>query len=328
MGEIVLSWSFIQTFIIIMGLVFLAYKSIVFVPQGQKYVLERLGKYRKTLDSGANFTIPFIERWQKVDIRVKVLDIPRQKIITKDNAMLDVDAVVFHRVIDPQKSVYEIQDVEKAIEQLTLTNIRSVLGGMTLDESLSERDRINEELFKVVDQATDPWGIKISRIEIKDILPPPSVQEVMSQQLTAERNKRSQILAAEAEKEAEMIKSSGHREAAIMDAEGDKKSSILRAEAELEVISAQARGRKLMAEAEAEATRLLSLQLADGNTQAINYFLGLKYVEALQEIGRAPNQKLVLMPLEASQIIGSLAGISSVFKEITEITTKSPEKLD
>jgi regulator of protease activity HflC (stomatin/prohibitin superfamily) len=232
-----------------------------------------------------------------------VLDVPTQEVITKDNAMVSVDGVVFYQVLDAAKSAYEVNNLEVAILNLTMTNIRTVMGSMDLDELLSQRDKINHQLLHVVDDATSPWGIKVTRIEIKDIAPPKELVDSMARQMKAEREKRANILEAE-----------GFRQAAILKAEGEKQGAILSAEGQREAAFRQAEARERSAEAEAKATAVVSEAIAKGNVQAINYFLGVKYVEALQALSTAPNQKVILMPLEAANVIGAIGGIAELAK--------------
>jgi regulator of protease activity HflC (stomatin/prohibitin superfamily) len=232
-----------------------------------------------------------------------VLDVPTQEVITKDNAMVSVDGVVFYQVLDAAKSAYEVNNLEVAILNLTMTNIRTVMGSMDLDELLSQRDKINHQLLKVVDEATSPWGIKVTRIEIKDIAPPKELVDSMARQMKAEREKRANILEAE-----------GFRQAAILKAEGEKQSAILQAEGQREAAFRAAEAREREAEAEAKATAFVSDAIARGNVQAINYFLGVKYVDALQALATAPNQKVILMPLEAANVIGAIGGIAELAK--------------
>ncbi|HVR66106.1 MAG TPA: SPFH domain-containing protein, partial [Verrucomicrobiae bacterium] len=234
----------------------------------------------------------------------QVLDVPTQEVITKDNAMVSVDGVVFYQVLDAAKSAYEVNDLELAILNLTMTNIRTVMGSMDLDELLSQRDKINAQLLHVVDEATHPWGIKVTRIEIKDIAPPKDLVDSMARQMKAERDKRANILDAE-----------GYRQAAILKAEGEKQSAILEAEGRREAAFRDAEARERAAEAEAKATAMVSEAIAKGNVQAVNYFVAQKYVEALKEIASAPNQKLILMPLEASGVIGAIGGIAELAKQ-------------
>jgi regulator of protease activity HflC (stomatin/prohibitin superfamily) len=233
----------------------------------------------------------------------QVLDVPTQEVITKDNAMVSVDGVVFYQVLDAAKSAYEVNNLEIAILNLTMTNIRTVMGSMDLDELLSQRDKINHQLLKVVDEATSPWGIKVTRIEIKDIAPPKELVDSMARQMKAEREKRANILEAE-----------GFRQAAILKAEGEKQSAILQAEGQREAAFRAAEAREREAEAEAKATAFVSDAIARGNVQAINYFLGVKYVDALQALATAPNQKVILMPLEAANVIGAIGGIAELAK--------------
>lgn len=282
-------------------LVFMGIKS---VPQGREWTIERFGRYTQTLRPGLNFIIPFVDRvGAKINMMESVLDVPTQEVITKDNAMVSVDGVVFYQVLDAAKAAYEVNDLENAVLNLTMTNIRTVMGSMDLDELLSLRDKINAQLLHVVDDATQPWGIKVTRIEIKDIAPPKDLVESMGRQMKAERDKRAAILEAE-----------GLRQSAILKAEGEKQAAILKAEGEREAAFREAEARERLAEAEAKATAVVSESIAKGSVQAVNYFLGLKYTEALQKIASAPNQKVILMPLEASNVIGALGGIAELAK--------------
>jgi len=292
----------IAVLVLVILFVFMSVKS---VPQGHEWTVERFGRYTRTLRPGLGFIAPFIDRiGSKINMMESVLDVPTQEVITKDNAMVSVDGVVFYQVLDSPRAAYEVNNLENAILNLTMTNIRTVMGSMEMDELLSQRDKINAQLLHVVDDATTPWGIKVTRIEIKDIAPPRDLVESMARQMKAERDKRAQILEAE-----------GLRQAQILKAEGEKQSAILRAEGMREAAFREAEARERSADAEAKATSAVSDAIAKGNVQAINYFLGLKYTEALQALAAAPNQKVVLMPLEASNVIGALAGIAELAKE-------------
>ena len=276
------------------------------VPQGSEYTVERFGKYTKTLKPGLNFIVPFVDHiGNKINMREQVLDIEKQSVISKDNAVVQTDGVVFHQIVDAAKSTYEVNDLHNAMRNLCLTNIRTVLGNMSLDEMLSNREEINTRLLTVVDQATNPWGVKVTRIEIKDLEPPADLVEAMSRQMKAERQKRADILEAEGQRQSEILRAEGKKQSAILDSEGRKEAAFRDAEA-----------RERFAEAEANATRLVSDAIRDGDVQALNYFVATKYTEALQAIGAADNQKLVLMPIEASSLIGSLAGIGELTKSI------------
>jgi regulator of protease activity HflC (stomatin/prohibitin superfamily) len=276
------------------------------VPQGHNWTVERFGRYTKTLKPGLNLIVPFIDRvGEKVNMMELVLDIPRQEVISADNAMVTADAVCFFQVQQPEKAAYEVNDRERAMQNLVMTNIRAVLGSMELDHMLSQRDKINAELLIKVDEATNPWGIKVTRIEIRDITPPQDLVAAMGRQMKAEREKRAQILEAE-----------GHREAAIQVAEGDKRAVVLAAEGELEAARRQAEARERLAEAEAKATQVVSEAIDSGNSQAINYFVATKYTEALAQLATSNNNKVMMIPLEAGSLIGSIAGISEIVGEM------------
>ena len=275
------------------------------VPQGLEYTVERFGRYTKTLKPGIQFIIPFVDKiGQKVNMMEQVADVPQQEVITKDNAMVSADGVVFFKVMDAAKSAYRVNDMYRAVLNITMTNIRSVMGSMDLDELLSQRDVINSRLLTVVDEAAATWGIKVTRIEIKDINPPMDLVESMGRQMKAEREKRALILEAE-----------GTRAALILNAEGIKQSAILAAEGEKESAFREAEARERLAEAEAKATIMVSRAISDGDVQAINYFVAQKYTEALKEIGSASNSKIVMMPMEAASLLGSIAGIAEITKE-------------
>jgi regulator of protease activity HflC (stomatin/prohibitin superfamily) len=255
--------------------------------------------------------VPFIDRiGAKINMMESVLEVPTQEVITKDNAMVSVDGVVFYQVLDAAKAAYEVNNLENAVLNLTMTNVRTVMGSMDLDELLSQRDKINAQLLHVVDDATQPWGIKVTRIEIRDISPPRDLVDSMARQMKAEREKRAQILEAE-----------GHRAAAILRAEGEKQSAILEAEGQREAAFRAAEARERQAEAEAKATTMVSDAIAKGNVQAVNYFLGTKYVEALKDVASAPNQKVIMIPLDAANVIGALGGIAELAKDAMQNRT-------
>ncbi len=292
--------------IVFVGLcVLLVFKGIKAVPQGYNFTIERFGKYTHTMDPGLHFIIPFVDSiGAKMNMMESVLDVPSQEVITKDNAVVQVDGVVFFQVLNAARAAYEVRDLERATLNLTTTNIRTVMGSMDLDELLSERDAINARLLTIVDEATEPWGIKVTRIEIKDITPPRDLVDSMARQMKAERDKRATILEA-----------SGHREAEILRAQGEKQAAILEAEGRKEAAFRDAEAREREAEAEAKATEMVSMAIAKGDSQAINYFVAQEYVKALGKFADSPNQKVLFMPLEASAVLGSLGGIAEIAKD-------------
>lgn len=296
--------GFVSIMLVVLAVivVFMAVKT---VQQGFEYTVERFGRYTHTLAPGLHLIVPFIDRiGKKMNMMEQVLDVPAQEIITKDNAMVRVDAVVFFQVLDAAKAAYEVSELEVAILNLTTTNLRTVMGSMDLDETLSKRDEINGRLLVTLDEATTVWGLKITRVEVKDIEPPTDIVNAMATQMKAEREKRAAILEAE-----------GLRQSEILKAEGEKQSLVLEAEGRREAAFRDAEARERAAEAEAKATEAVSAAIAQGDPQAINYFVAQKYVEALGKFATSPNGKLVFMPLEASSVIGAIGGIGELVKE-------------
>ena len=289
-------------------------QGVVTVKQGYEYTVERFGRYMKTLSPGLAVIIPFMDRiGAKMNMMEQVLDVPTQEVITRDNAMIAVDAVLFYQVLDAPKAAYEVKDLDLAIRNLAMTNMRTVLGSMDLDEALSQRDQINARLLGVVDDATTPWGIKVTRVEIRDINPPLDLVEAMGRQMKAERVKRATILEAE-----------GVRQSEILHAEGEKQSMILEAEGRREAAFRDAEARERQAEAEATATRSVSDAIAAGDMQAINYFVAQKYVEALKSIGEARNAKLVMVPLDMANLAGTIGGMATITKEVLNQSRERP----
>nr|VFK02181.1 MAG: Regulator of protease activity HflC, stomatin/prohibitin superfamily [Candidatus Kentron sp. H] len=272
------------------------------IPQGYEHTVLRFGKYTKTLQPGLNFIVPIVDTiGSRINMMEQVLDIEAQEIISKDNARITVDGVVFFQILDAARASYEVRDLERAMLNLSMTNIRTVMGSMDLDELLSQRDRINTQLLTVVDEATNPWGLKVTRIEIKDISPPTDLVDAMARQMKAERLKRATILEAEGERQSEILKAEGEKRAAVLEAEGRKEAAFRDAEA-----------RERLAQAEAKATEMVSQAIAQGDIQAVNYFVAQKYVEALREIGSAPNEKVLFLPVEASSVISAVGGIGEI----------------
>ena len=291
--------------ILVVVAVLLVWHGVQSVPQGMEYTVERFGAYQRTLAPGLSFLWPIVERvGRRMNMMETVLEVPSQEIITKDNAMVKVDGIVFYQVLDAPKAAYEVNQLEYAVLNLTMTNVRTVMGSMDLDELLSQRDAINARLLHVVDDATTPWGIKVTRIEIKDITPPRDLVEAMGRQMKAEREKRANILEAE-----------GFRQSAILKAEGEKQAAILEAEGRKEAAFRDAEARERLAQAEAKATTMVSEAIAQGSIQAINYFVAQKYVDALRAIAVSDNQKILFLPLEASSVIGAIGGIAEIAKQ-------------
>ena len=306
--------SFVSIIFIFLAILFV-YKGIVIVHQGYEYTIERLGRYTRSLRPGFSIIVPFVDRiGARVNMMERVLEVPSQDVITKDNAVVRVDGVVFFQALDAAKASYEVNQLENAVLNLTMTNIRTVLGSMDLDESLSKRDEINASLLIVVDSATSPWGIKVTRIEIKDISPPADLVESMARQMKAERNKRASILEAEGMRQADILKAEGEKRAMILDAEGEKEAAFRQAEA-----------RERLAQAEGEATRMVSEAIAAGDMQAVNYFVATKYVEAIKELGKSNNQKILFLPMELTSIIGSIGGIGELIKETFDNSKKNTD---
>ncbi|AIL12909.1 hypothetical protein IM40_04320 [Candidatus Paracaedimonas acanthamoebae] len=310
-------------FSLIFGVLFLALTflfvllAVKSVPQGYEWTVERFGRYIRTLEPGLNFIIPFVDRiGAKISMQENVFDVPSQDIITQDNAMIKVDGVVFYQVLDAAKAAYEVANIDRAMINLAMTNIRTVMGGMDMDELLSNREKINTSLLRVIDDATTPWGVKVTRVEIKDITPPKDLVDAMARQMKAEREKRATILEAEGEKQSAILIADGAKQSAILEAEGRKEAAYRDAEA-----------RERLATAEARAIESVSLTIAKGNPQAVNYFVAQKYIDALQTIGAAENQKILFLPLEATSVIGAIGGISEIAKEAFGSNTSKKKEI-
>jgi regulator of protease activity HflC (stomatin/prohibitin superfamily) len=294
----------IVVIVIVVLAVLTLYAGVKTVPQGFNWTVERFGKYTGTLRAGLNLIMPFIDRvGHKMNMMEQAIDIPQQDVITKDNATVTVDGLAFYQVIDAAKASYEIANLDQAIIKLTMTNIRSVMGAMDLDQMLSHRDEINERLLRVVDAAVSPWGVKVNRIDIKDIVPPANLVQSMGRQMQAEREKRAEILQAE-----------GQRQSAILKAEGQKQSQILEAEGRREAAFRDAEARERLAQAEAKATEMVSEAVSRGDVASLNYFVAQKYIEAFGKLATSPNQKVLIVPMEATAVLGSLAGIAEIAK--------------
>lgn len=294
---------FVLTLLVLIVITVIATAKVV--PQGYNFTVERLGRYVRTLTPGLGIIVPFIERvGQKMNMMEQVLDVPTQEVITRDNAMVTVDAVAFYQVLDAPQAAYEVRDLQSAMLNLTMTNIRTVMGSMDLDELLSNRNEINVRLLHIVDEATNPWGVKVTRVEIKDIAPPTDLVNAMARQMKAEREKRAAILEAEGKRQAEILRAEGEKQAVVLAAEGRKEAAFRDAEA-----------RERSAEAEARATQYVSEAIAAGNIQAINYFVANNYVGALKELAKAPSQKVLMLPVDAAGVIGALGGIAEITRE-------------
>ena len=294
---------FVVAFLVLVIVVVL--RGVKTVPQGMEYTVERFGRFTRSLRPGLHLIVPIADRiGAKMNMMETVLDVPPQDVITKDNAMVIANGIIFFQVLDAAKAAYQITNLELAIVNLTMTNLRTVMGSMDLDELLSQRDHINARLLSVIDGATTPWGVKVTRVEIKDIEPPRDIVEAMARQMKAEREKRANILEAEGIRQSEILKAEGEKQAAILDAEGRKEAAYRDAEA-----------RERLAQAEAMATATVSKAISEGNIQAINYFVAQKYIDALGKFADSPNQKILFLPLEAANVIGAIGGITEIARE-------------
>jgi regulator of protease activity HflC (stomatin/prohibitin superfamily) len=297
-----LNWVVIGIVIVVVLVVFAGVKTI---PQGYNYTIERFGRFTRTLKPGLNLIVPFVDRvGHKMNMMEQVLDVAKQEVITRDNATVSADGIAFFQVLDAARAAYEVRGLENALLQLTMTNIRTVMGSMDLDELLSKRDEINDRLLHVVDAASSAWGVKVTRIEIKAIDPPRDLVDAMARQMKAERDKRASILEAEGLRQSEILKAEGEKQALILQAEGRREAAFRDAEA-----------RERLAEAEAKATDMVSKAIASGNVNAINYFVAQRYTDALAQLASAPNQKVLMLPIDAAGLIGSIAGIAEIARE-------------
>ena len=295
--------NFLWIGLVVLALVFIL-KSVKMVPQGMEYTVEQFGRYSRTLKPGLSFLIPIYESvGYKMNMRERVIDIPSQDVITKDNVMVTADAVVFIQVVDPRSAAYEVNNLDNAIQNLCLTNVRTVVGSMDLDEVLSRRDEINAKLLTVIDSATDPWGTKVTRIEIKDLSPPHDITQAMNKQMKAEREKRAEILMAEGHKQSQILNAEGEKEAAVREAEGRREAAFLDAEA-----------REREAEAEAKATEMVSVAIAKGDVNAVNYFVAQDYVKAFEKLASSPNQKTIIVPAELSALAATVGGLGALIE--------------
>lgn len=298
--------SGITIFVVVLLVIVLAViaRGVRTVPQGYQWTVERFGRYRETLLPGLRLINPFIDSiGHKINVQETVLEIPAQNVITKDNASVVVDGILFYQVLDASRAAYEVQNLKAAVTNITMTNIRTAIGALDLDETLSKRDEINERLLRVLDAATETWGTKVTRVELKDVRPPEDVLTSMAKQLTADRERRAAVLRAE-----------GIKQAAILEAEGTKQAQILAAEGRLAAAQKDAEARERLADAEAKATAAVSKAVAEGNVQALNYFIAQKYVEAMNQIGQSSNAKLVLMPMEFASLVSTIAGVAELAK--------------
>lgn len=304
-GELMSGFA-IFSIVFIFGIFWLVRKSIQIVPQGMEYTVLRLGRYQRTLEPGFTLLVPLWERvGHRITMKERVLDVPRQEVITKDNAIVSVDGVVFFQVMDAAKAAYAVENLEYSIMNLSTTNLRTVMGSMALDDLLSRRDDINRHLLQTIDLATNPWGVKVTRVEIKDISPPEELADAMARQMKAERIKRAQILEAEGQRQSEILRAEGEKQSKVLAAEGEKQAAFLEAEA-----------RERLAEAEARATMVVSNAISEGDIQAIQYFVAQKYVEALGKFAESAQQKTLFLPMESSGILSSLGGIAEMLKDV------------
>ncbi len=288
--------------------IILMFNTVKVVPQGFEFTVERFGRYIKTIKPGLHFLTPFIDRiGRRMNMMEQVLDVPSQEVITRDNAMVQTDAVAFIQVMDAASAAYEVHDLTRAISNLAMTNIRTVIGSLDLDEVLSNRDDINERLLRVIDAATQPWGVKVTRVEIKDLDPPSDITEAMARQMKAERLKRAEILTAEGDKQSSILRAEGEKQSAILEAEGRREAAFRDAEA-----------REREAEAEAKATQMVSEAIAKGDVQAINYFVAQDYVKAFEKLAISPQQKTLILPADMSALVGTIAGVGTLAKEAFE----------